>query len=104
MLFREIRRTNEYKKGMFYSGAHYLIGAIITIIVHSILGWEYPHAPPPSFFIIVLFSFIGFLWIIRNVINIKREKNKARNKGELTVHLIPAILFLLFILSIIMID
>jgi hypothetical protein len=90
--------NKDFKKGLFIGFAIYLIGTILTIIVHKITGWDYPHAPPVSFLVILLFIIIGLIRLLINAFNISENRNKSKNKGEIIIHLIIFGLILGFLL------
>jgi hypothetical protein len=59
--------NEQHKKGLIIGALIYTIGALITLIVHFFTGWEYAHAPPPSFVFVVLTIFIGIARLIKNI-------------------------------------
>src|SRR5687768_9564745 len=88
----------DYKKGLKTGLIVYGIGIALTILTHMVFGWDYPHAPPTSFIIVVALLILGAIRFVKNASNIYFDREKERSKGEILVHVIVLGLFLLFIL------
>lgn len=74
----------QFKTGVNRTITFYLIGLVLTLIVHAFWGWDIPHAPPSSFLVSMIFVFIGLLWFVSALIDIDCPKSK----GEVVVHLV----------------
>jgi hypothetical protein len=93
--------TKQYKAGFAIGLLIYVVGLLATVVGHWIMEWEYVHGPPPSFLIVVLTLFIGFIRVIIILINLLSSYNlskKDRHKGELLIHGVVFILILTLII------
>ena len=78
-------RIKGVKNGLIY----YLIGIIITITFHYIIGWDNLHSPPTSFFVLIIVWLGGIIRALCNLINIDKKNRITTNKYELIIHSIP---------------
>lgn len=90
---------NDYKRGVIRALIFYFFGVIVTFGTHQFYGWEYVHAPPPSFIPILIFAILGFGRTIWNIKNIRSNNESTLNKGELTIFAAPSIAFVVLILA-----
>ena len=88
-------------KGIRNGLVYYFIGGMIVVLTHIIVGWDYIHAPPASFFILIVVFIGGFVRALWNLINIQRGTKVNSNKYELIVHLLPALAGLIVLFTLI---
>ncbi|HEY5745536.1 MAG TPA: hypothetical protein VIU12_05650 [Chryseolinea sp.] len=89
--------SSALKKGILIGLALYGLGAVLTVIVHLIFGWESPHAPPVSAIPVFFTLVIGAIRLFITANNVFM-KNSATAKGELAIHAFVALLLVLLIL------
>ncbi|MEO9966342.1 MAG: hypothetical protein ABJF11_11170 [Reichenbachiella sp.] len=90
-----------FRKGLYIGLIFYLFGATVTMVVHHVSGWEYMHAPPPSAFvvlIVLLLALVRSVWLVTNL----DSRHATRHKGELAVHGLPMLGFIILVISLIM--
>lgn len=87
----------DFKIGIKTGLIIYGIGIILTIIVHLIFGWDYPHGPPTSALPLFLTLAVGALRLLLTLLKAMAEKSQ-RAKGELLVHLTIVIIIFCFII------
>ena len=88
---------NAFKKGILIGLAIYAIGTAVTVVIHLIYGWSYPHAPPPSAIPIFITLVIGAIRLLITAYRVVLKKS-ALAKGELIVHAFVALVLILLIL------
>ncbi|MCP9766059.1 hypothetical protein EGI31_24240 [Lacihabitans soyangensis] len=94
-------KLSDFKIGLLIGFLIYLLGAVLTYLVHQLTGWSYGHAPPVSFLVIIITYIVGIIRSVFNKANMSLNYNKNRNKGELMVHLtILGLTFVLLLLEI----
>lgn len=88
--------SSDFNKGVKIGLIIYGSGILLTMIVHLILGWDYAHAPPPSFVIVLITLMIG---LFRFFPALHRTMTYAsqKAKGELVIHAIVALLIIGFV-------
>ena len=88
----------ELGKGLKFGSILWAIGVILTLAVHLIFGWKYPHAPPASSLVVFTTIIVGLFRLCTNIHNIFFQLRPERNKGELIVHVLAfGIVTILFI-------
>ncbi|SHG82679.1 hypothetical protein SAMN04488109_2024 [Chryseolinea serpens] len=87
---------SEQKKGILIGLAIYGVGTVLTVIVHWIYGWKYPHGPPPSAIPIFVTIVIGAIRLLITAYRVILKKS-ALAKGELIVHASAALVLILLI-------
>ena len=68
--------------------AIWVVGILSTIVVHLLVGWDYPHAPPFSFLVVCLTVVISLIRFLSNFRNILFGVKVVQNKAELFTHLL----------------
>jgi hypothetical protein len=86
-----------FKKGVLTGLAIYGAGILVTVILHFIFGWDYHHAPPTSAIAIFITLATGAARLLITTGRVIRQRSAAA-KGELVVHVIIALLIVLFFL------
>jgi len=89
--------SRAFQKGILTGIAVYGLGAILTVIVPVIVGWEYRHRPPASALPVLLTLVVGTIRLLITA-NSALMQNSPIAKGELAIHVFAALLFVLFIL------
>lgn len=87
----------QFKKGISAGLIIYLVFAVITMVTHMVVGWEYKHAPPASFFVIILALLAGAIRFFVCLWRITSDNSKSAAKGEMLVHAGVIALFFLAI-------
>lgn len=86
----------ELKSGIVTGLAIYGVGALLTVIIHLIVGWDYAHGPPSSFFGVLLTLLVGgvrFFITMRGALLNGVEKAM----GEFIVHSVVALVIVVFL-------
>jgi hypothetical protein len=94
--------TSEYKAGVKSGIIFYAVITVLTIITHLVFGWDYAHAPPASFFIILVALIVGIVRVLNNLRKLFLGIDTDKNKGEMIVHLLVlscAVLFFVWIVN-----
>ncbi len=91
--------SEEFKKGISVGLVIYLVGAVLTMVTHMVVGWGYMHAPPASFFVILLALLVGAIRFFACLWRITSDNNESAAKGEMLVHVgVFALFFIAFLL------
>ena len=90
--------SEEFKKGISVGLVIYLVAAVLTMVTHMIVGWEYVHAPPASFVVILLALLVGAIRFFVCLWRITADNNKSGAKGEMLIHAgVFALFFIAFL-------
>lgn len=87
----------EFNLGLRNGLLIYGIGALLTVVTHLITGWDYAHAPPVSFLLILITLIVGLIRFFSTLKGTLTD-NSEKAKGELTIHGVLAFLFILFLI------
>jgi hypothetical protein len=88
----------DFRKGVFTGVVLYIVGAIVTVLSHLFIRWDYVQGPPPSFMVLLFFVLIGLYRLFKTAYRVSRSKDQRKNGGEMTVHLILfGLIFLFFV-------
>lgn len=82
--------SSDFNKGVKTGLIIYGSGTLLTIIVHLIAGWDYAHAPPVSFVVILVTLIIG-LFRFFFTLNRTLTHGSQKAKGELILHSVVAL-------------
>lgn len=77
--------NSDFQRGVKIGLSIYGIGIVLTVIVHLIFGWDYPHGPPTSAIPLFLTMVVGGLRLLLTALMTMAEKSQ-KAKGELIVH------------------
>ncbi|HTE31065.1 MAG TPA: hypothetical protein VK666_11875 [Chryseolinea sp.] len=89
--------TTDLKDGARVGLTIWVIGIVLTIVVHVIFGWKNPHSPPASSIIVFVGLIIVLIRLVSNAYRILFDINKDKNKGEIIIHLFGAVIMTIFV-------
>lgn len=72
--------NSDFQRGIKIGLSIYGIGIVLTVIVHLIFGWDYPHGPPTSATALFLTLVVGGLRILFTVLMTLAEKSKKSKR------------------------
>lgn len=87
-----MRRTKA-SKGFKRTIAFYLLGILLTILVHIFYGFGNLDTPPPTFFVLVFFTSVGVCWFLLDIFLIVVRKKAVKEKADLMVHIVGLLVF-----------
>lgn len=73
--------------------AFYALGVILTVLAHLFRGFKSPEVPPSSFYVLVIFSTVGFIWLLVDIFLIFVRRPAVKAKADLAVHVIGLLVF-----------
>ena len=88
--------NSDFLRGVKIGLSIYGIGIVLTVIVHLIFGWDYPHGPPTSAIPLFLTLVVGGLRLLLTALMTMAEKS-LKAKGELIVHIAVVVIILVFL-------
>jgi hypothetical protein len=91
-----ILMNSDFQRGVKIGLSIYGIGIVLTIIVHLIFGWDYPHGPPTSAIPLFLTLVVGGLRLLSTALMTMAERSQ-KAKGELIVHISVGVIILVFL-------
>ena len=91
-----MRFNQDFWKGIARGLAYYTVGAGLVFVTYLTFGWEYAHTPAAYHLVGLLVLVIGASLLIRRFIGLFTEPQNARNKGDLLVHAVAVVGFILF--------
>lgn len=80
-------------KGLKRTLAFYLLGLLLTILVHLFYGFGNADTPPASFFALLFFIAVGVCWFLLDIFLILVKKKANKEKADLLVHIIGLLVF-----------
>src|SRR5688500_4660119 len=87
---------SDFQRGVKIGLSIYGIGIVLTVIVHMIFGWDYPHGPPTSAIPLFLTFVVGGLRLLFTALMTMAEKS-PKAKDELIVHIGLGVIILAFL-------
>lgn len=90
--------SESFKEGLVKGLLVWLIGFVITAITHTVVGWDYAHAPPASAIVVLMTMIVGIFRLVKSASDYIRDKEKAKNRGEIIIHISFFALIILAIL------
>lgn len=91
-----MRFNQDFWKGIARGLAYYAAGAGLVFVTYLAFGWEYAHTPAAYHLVGLLVLVIGAVLLIRRLIGLFAEPQNARSKGDLLVHAVAVVGFILF--------
>jgi hypothetical protein len=79
---------SRYRKGVKKVALFYIIGTVMTLIFHVIVGWENAYAPPISVVALMFLFIVGMLWAALDLTCLLDARSRPQSLGELTIHAI----------------
>lgn len=91
-----MNRTNA-GKGLKRTLAFYLLGFLLTIVVHVFYGFGSPKTPPGGYFVLLFFTVVGICWFMVDLFLIFVKKKATTAKVNLLVHTVGLLVFSILI-------
>lgn len=80
-------------KGLKRTIAFYLLGILLTIIVHLFYGFGNHDTPPAAFFVLLFFTSVGVCWFLLDIFLVIVRKKAEKEKADLLVHIVGLLVF-----------
>lgn len=84
-------------KGFKRTLTFYLLGILLTIVVHIFYGFGSPKTPPGGYFVLIFFTSVGVCWFIVDLFLIFVRKKATKAKADLLVHIAGLLVFSILI-------
>jgi hypothetical protein len=90
------------RNGLFTGLTFYGIAIATTLICYYLIQWDLMSGVSTVFMSFIFFFFIGIYRLFKTAIRVSRNRDIAKNKGEMLVHLSFFTLFVLFFFYVIL--